>query len=62
MKQIQNFKSLCLAVTLLKIQLLAEFRSDLDPPMALTLQVNKATSIKTSFSKALYQSAGERRW
>lgn len=61
MKQIQNFKSLCLAVTLLKNQLLAEFRSDLDPPRALTLQVNKAASVETWFSKALHQSAGEGR-
>lgn len=59
MKQIQNFKSLCLAVTLLKIQVLVGFRSDLDPPRALTLQYNKAASIKTWFSKALHQSAGE---
>jgi len=61
MKQTQNFKSLYLAVALLKIQLLAEFRSDLDPPRALTLQVNKAASIKTWFSKVLHQSAGEGR-
>lgn len=54
-----DFKSLCLAVTSLKIQLLLEFRSDPDPPRALTLQVNKATSIKSWFSKALGQSVGE---
>lgn len=52
MKHIPNLKYLSLAITLLKIQLLAEFRSDLEPPRALTLQVNKAASIKTWFSKA----------
>lgn len=62
MKQIQSLKSPCLAVTLLKIQLLSDFGSDLDPPRALTLQVNKAASIKTWFSKALHWSAGEWRW
>lgn len=59
MKQNQSFKSLSLGVTLLKMYLLAEFRSDLDPPWALTMQVNKAASIKTWFSKELQESAGE---
>jgi len=55
MKHIPNLKYLSLTIMLLKIQLLAEFRSDLEPPRALTLQINKAASIKTWFSRALHQ-------